>query len=271
MIPRFYLGTHRPNWLWIDTPPLMISRRQLASRSTANLTPGVGRWALDSGGFTELSMHGKWTLDTWEYVEQVRTWDGRIGGLDWAAPQDWMCEPAVIEGGAFAGQSFAGTGLSVREHQERTVANFLELRALAPELPFIPVVQGFTIAEYLRCVELYRGAGVDLAAEPLVGVGSVCRRQSTGEIHDVFAALHQTGVRMHGFGVKSGGLRLYGRYLTSADSLAWSYRARKIAEPLAECVGRGHKNCANCLTFARRWYGEREAELVTQAMLRRTY
>lgn len=40
----------------------------------------------------------------------------------------------------------ARTGLTVREHQERTIANFLELRRIAPGLPFIPVLQGWALA-----------------------------------------------------------------------------------------------------------------------------
>jgi hypothetical protein len=47
--------------------------------------------------------------------------------MDFASPQDWMREPVMIE----------RTGLSVREHQARTVANYLDLRMLAPRLPFI--------------------------------------------------------------------------------------------------------------------------------------
>ena len=50
-----------------------------------------------------------------------------------------MCEPAIV----------ARTGLTVLEHQERTVASYLELRALAPHLPVIPVVQGWHLADYL--------------------------------------------------------------------------------------------------------------------------
>jgi hypothetical protein len=62
----------------------------------------------------------------------------------WAAPQDWMCEPIVINGGTAGGQRFAGTHLSVAEHQRRTVANYAQLRDLAPDLPIIPVVQGWS-------------------------------------------------------------------------------------------------------------------------------
>jgi hypothetical protein len=130
------------------------------------------------------------------------------------------------------------------------VANLVALRELAPEVPFVPVVQGWTLADYLRCVEMYLRAGIDLVAEPLVGVGSVCRRQSTEEIESIMRTLAGLGLRLHGFGVKVRGLELYGGCLSSADSMAWSFRARRSA-PLPGCVG--HKNCANCLRYALLW------------------
>jgi hypothetical protein len=163
--------------------------------------------------------------------------------MDFAAPQDWMCEPAML----------ARTGRSVPEHQERTVANYLELRHIAPGLPFIPVIQGWTLADYLRCAELYQQAGIDLASLPRCGLGSVCRRQSTAEIASIVAVLASGGLRLHGFGVKTSGLDRYGHLLASADSMAWSYAARR-SPPLAGCTG--HKNCANCLTYATRWRGK---------------
>jgi hypothetical protein len=166
-----------------------------------------------------------------------------------------MCEPAVINGGQIGRLAFAGTHLSVLEHQLRTVRNFVQLRDLAPEVPWTPVVQGYTCAEYLRCVDLYERAGVDLTTAPLVGLGSVCRRQATSEAHGIILALHDRGVRrLHGFGVKTLGLLRYGHLLTSADSLAWSYDARAAARPLCGTRHpRGAKNCANCLPYAQDW------------------
>ncbi len=233
----FYLGAHQPHWLWRAGFPLFVSHRQLARRR--GLRPASCRWALDSGGFTELSLHGRWVTPAADYAAAVATYVQQIGGLDFA-PQDWMCEPFIT----------AHTGLTVREHQERTVASYLELRHLAPQLPFIPVVQGWALADYLHCVELYRSAGVDLAALPLTGLGSVCRRQSTGEITEIVTALARRGLRPHGFGVKTGGLHRYGHQLVSADSMAWSYSARRLPA-LAGCTG--HRNCANCLTYAAGW------------------
>lgn len=144
----------------------------------------------------------------------------------------------------------AKTGLSVREHQERTVENFLDLRSRAPHLPIIPVLQGWVAEDYDYCVRLYENASVDLTKEPTVGVGSVCRRQATTEINALFLDLSQHGIRMHGFGVKTVGLARYGPLLASADSLAWSFGGR-YEPPLPGCVG--HKNCANCMRYALRW------------------
>jgi hypothetical protein len=234
----FYLGAHQPHWLWRAGFPLFVSHRQLALRR--QLRPASCRWALDSGGFTELSMHGKWVTPAADYAAAVARYAEWIGRPDFAAPQDWMCEPFMIE----------RTGLSVREHQERTVASYLQLRRIAPGLPFIPVLQGWHLADYLACADRYAAAGVDLAGLPLTGLGSVCRRQSTGEIAAIAAVLTRRGIRLHGFGVKTGGLHLYGHLLASADSMAWSYAARR-RPPLPGCTG--HKNCANCLAYATLW------------------
>jgi hypothetical protein len=52
--------------------------------------------ALDSGGFTELRLHGGWRTTAAEYVTVVRRYRDQIGCLEWAAPQDWMCEPFML-------------------------------------------------------------------------------------------------------------------------------------------------------------------------------
>jgi len=143
----------------------------------------------------------------------------------------------------------SGTGLTVAEHQARTVDNYLELRHLAPDLPFVPVLQGWERDDYLRCVDLYGRRGVDLIGAQAVGLGSVCRRQSTGEIAMVVGALAPLGLPLHGFGVKTNGLRSYSAYLASADSLAWSYDGRHTHP----CAHGQAQSEANCPTFADAW------------------
>lgn len=237
---KFYLGTHKPMWLGdarCADVPLFVSRRTLSA--IKNLPRAVTSWALDSGGFTELNLHGTWKTTPAEYVADVRRFRDQIGRLDWAAPQDWMCEPTVL----------AKTGLTVEEHQKRTVQNFLELRALAPDLPIIPVLQGWGIADYWRCIEMYEDEGVDLAAEPIVGVGTVCRRQNTLTGSLIMTTLASSRLSLHGFGFKTHGLEACAGSLISADSLAWSYDARR-SPPLE---GHDHGHCGNCLDYALRW------------------
>ena len=258
----FLLGTHQPGWLARAGVPLFVSDVRL--RVYRRLPVAAAPWALDSGGFTELQRFGRWTIGPAEYADRVRRYRDVIGHLTWAAPQDWMCEPMVIHGGQAGRMRFAGTGLSVAEHQRRTVASYLELRAIAPDLPFIPVLQGYACAEYQRCADLYAAAGIDLTAQPLVGLGSVCRRQATAEACQIITALHAQGItRLHGFGVKILGLARYGHLLTSADSLAWSEDARRRGHPMPGCPAHQlgcpprcrahHANCANCLRYALHW------------------
>lgn len=250
MSVQFLLGTHQPGWLARTATPLFVSDVRL--RTYRKLPVAAGPWACDSGGFSELQRHGRWTVTPAEYVARLRRYRDEIGNLVWAAAQDWMCEPIILRGGVAGGLRFAGTDLTVAEHQARTVANFVQLRELAPELPIVPIVQGWTVSDYLRCVDLYAAAGVDLAAAPLVGVGSVCRRQGTTDAGRILAALRDAGLhRLHGFGFKILGLDAYGHLLTSADSMAWSVDARRRGRPLPGCVR--HKNCANCLRYALAW------------------
>lgn len=214
---RFYLGVHRPGWLAVSPVRLFVARQ--AFGAMAKLPRARSPWALDSGGFTELNKYGRWTRSAREYVDDVRRLRDEVGGLEWAAPQDWMCEDAVLR----------KTGFDVAEHQRRTVANYLELRELAPDLPIAPVLQGARSWEYVECAELYERAGVDLAREPVVGVGSVCRRQNTDLLLRVTMRLDDLGLRnLHGFGLKKTGLTsLAGSSFRSADSLAWSFHERR--------------------------------------------
>lgn len=213
---RFYLGTHMTNWLAdtrFERVPLFVSHRRLRMRKS--LPRAVGPWALDSGGFSELSLKGYWTTTPAEYVAAVRRYAAEIGNLEWAAIQDWMCEPFVL----------AQTGKTIADHQ------------------------GWARADYLRHLDLYATHGVDLRAESIVGIGSVCRRQGTEEAEEIIRELAGRGLHVHGFGFKTGGLVRCAGALASADSLAWSFNARKHPA-MSGCT---HRNCNSCPRWALRW------------------
>lgn len=247
----FYLGTHQPHWLELLDVQLFVSHRRLAGRR--RLPRARTWWALDSGGFTELSMYGEWRTTPGEYVAAVRRYDEEIGHLSWVAPQDWMCEPFIL----------AKTGLSVAEHQARTIDNYRRLRDLwwdtepgggdtfreyVDLCPFMPVLQGWTGDDYRRHADAYYAADVRLEDCPVVGLGSVCRRQNTAAIGALVREF-TPWLALHGFGCKTSGLAAYGQHLISADSLAWSYAGRR--EP-AGCTP-SHRNEANCPRYALAW------------------
>jgi len=241
---EFLLGSHRPNWLYLSTGgrgrlsgrtarpagPLFLSARQLrtgggGTRPRVKPYPRADTpFCVDSGGFSELRAHGRWTVSPETYAADVRAWGEQTGTLRWAAIQDWMCEPSQL----------AKTGLSLASHQRRTIRSFETLRRIAPDVRWLPVLQGWTPDDYASHVRQYAARGHDLHAMELVGVGSVCRRNTSAEVANVCAVVRRIAslglTRLHGFGVSLGALPAVAGHLASSDSLAWSYGARRRAE-----------------------------------------
>lgn len=293
--PIFYLGTHHPAWLWggeMDGFRLFVSHSRLKGRKSRFPEATVPGWAQDSMGFTILQKYGQWTVTPREYVEATARYDTEIGRLEWAAGQDHMCEPAVIYGGTFGGQRFAGTRqhidpdskLSypelVRIHQRLTVQNMRDLLALWPqysdrEFPYAPTLQGRVgdPASYLEHAAMYEAAGIHLAGCPVVGVGSVCRLQSTSAIGRLARGLAGLNLPLHWFGLKVTGLPYVWPNAASHDSQAWGAAARR-EERMAGCTHvrvRGKyigqpSTCANCPRKARAWAWEVTALGMTLAV-----
>lgn len=259
----FYLGTHRPLWLTTSQVPLFVSASTLAKYKTtgdrwptrAASTFGSGSWALDSGAFTALAATTKhrddhpWHLDPDSYGGMVYRFIDEIGPPpQFAAIQDWPCEPSVRE----------ATGFSVQTHQELTIDAYLWMVENFPHVNWAPVIQGWTVAEYIRHLGMYEAAGVDLSEVNTVGLGSVCRRGPVGPIVTIVETVQSYArqrygrqLNLHGFGLKIEALRRVGHLLKSADSMAWSARARLENIRLAGCAHRGP--CNNCQRYALRW------------------
>lgn len=261
----FCLGSDRPGWL--SSPGLFDpGTRMFYSFNTLvhvrDIRPSVYDVDMDSGGFTRLLTDGSW--DRWPpaaFVREVRRIRVGLQRLGHVAIQDWMCEPVILK----------KTGLSVAEHQRRTVSSYLTLLNMAPDVSWMPVLQGWERDDYFRCVELYAAAGVSLPELPVVGVGSTCRRHATGMVEDLVASLSAAGLKnLHMLGMKTDGLRRCVRHVARSDSFAWSYAARVRHERLPECrhgklrwrkkLGRDdYGSCAHCPLYARRWYDQQIA------------
>lgn len=199
-----------------------ISINALENRKSAFTAPDG--WMLDSGAFTILNKHGYYPQSPYEYALRANRWRLLVANLLVIVAQDYMCEPFVL----------TRTGLTVAKHQRLTIERYDELvwwwNALgASAVPVMPVLQGFEPEEYVAHLHAY---GDRITPGMWVGVGSVCKRQGDpGAILRVLRAIkaERPDLRLHGFGVKLTALAVQAIrcLLHSADSMAWSFAARK--------------------------------------------
>ena len=219
----FFPGLHHPaDAKNFDTAFLSIN--SIRGRKKPIVCPKV---VIDSGAFVELEKYGGYRHEVWEYALEIyRLWiEGVVRSIAVVA-QDYMCEPFML----------AKTGFDVLTHQYLTVERYIHLvQALTtlfggpPPFHILPVLQGFHPEEYVFHLKLYQNL---LPPNSWVGVGSVCKRQGKPQaIVDVLSAIKSVrpDLRLHGFGVKLTSLKnsIVRSLLYSADSMAWSYAARK--------------------------------------------
>jgi len=208
--------------------PVLLPATAWARRGfrPVRLPAHVAHVAVDSGAFVATFRHGgdyRYTPE--RYVAWLRT----IAHVPaWAATMDYCCEPDI-----------AGRAGVVRERQERTTEmTWLFWRAYrAAPWCWVPTVQGWDVGDYARhAIELrplveemraHYGADGSGAAFR-VGVGTLCRRASARDIHDVVRVvaaalpdtpLHLWGVKLTAISARVGLLAA----VASVDSAAWSW------------------------------------------------
>jgi len=178
----------------------------------------ANEWIMDSGAFTVLKTHGEYQTTVEEYAALIKKFS-RCGDMVSAVSQDYMCEPFIL--GITRG--------TVASHQRMTIERYDALRSCdTGGIPIMPVLQGWEPSDYADHVRAY---GDRLAEGRWVGVGSICKRQGDpAAIEAVLNAIksERPDLRLHGFGVKLTALRTSVHDMFwSADSMAWSYAARK--------------------------------------------
>lgn len=215
---KFFTGLHQPSDAQ-HFDAAFISVNRLRTRKSA--LPAGGPWIMDSGAFSELARHGRYTSTPQEYAAEVRRWaTNGSAPLLAAVTQDWMVEPAML----------AKTGLTIAAHQRLTIERFDQIKtAIGGACYLMPVLQGWTVDDYLRHITMYGAERLPYGA--WVGVGSVCKRQ--GDPAAILAILRaikdaHPDLRLHGFGVKMTSLQYpeIRDLLYTADSMAWSFAAR---------------------------------------------
>jgi hypothetical protein len=210
---KFYVGLHQPSDAkHFERAFISVNRLRVRTKPL-----GAGAWIMDSGAFTELSMHGKYRASVDDYAAQIARWR-HDPTLKAVVAQDYMCEPFIL----------SKTGLTVREHQRLTIERFTRLRELVDHVYVMPVLQGYLIENYLDHIDQYDGR---LPIGAYVGVGSVCKRNADPKaIELILDAIKnkRPDLRLHGFGLKTTALgsKVVRHLLHSSDSMAWSFAAR---------------------------------------------
>lgn len=212
---RFFIGLHQPSDAQYVEPAFISINRLRARKSTFK----TGDWIMDSGAFSTILTHGDYPEPPEAYAAHIKRWSTN-GNLLAAVAQDYMCEAHMLK----------LTGKTISEHQRLTVERYDRLIACdAGGVYIMPVLQGYAPADYVRHLRQY---GDRLPHGAWVGVGSVCKRNGNpGSIEAVLLAIKRDRpeLRLHGFGLKSTALgsRLVRELLHTADSMAWSFAARK--------------------------------------------
>ena len=213
---KFYVGLHQPS----DAKHFkrfMVSVNRLKTKKKDFKMAPDSEWIMDSGAFTELSRHGYYREDVKVYAEHVNRWK-TCGNMIVAVSQDYMCEDFILN----------KTGLTLREHQLRTVERYNKLINLT-DAPIMPVLQGYHPFDYAQHIQDYGNLIIENA---YVGVGSVCKRNTNPlSIEGVLNAIknERPDLRLHGFGIKATSLKSKSivQNLHSSDSMAWCFAARR--------------------------------------------
>lgn len=212
----FFTGMHQPCDA-AKVPAAFVSIHRLEDRQRSFL---VRRCIIDSGAFTTILTHGKYLEPPAVYARRLRYWANKLRRrLLCAVAQDYMCEPFILD----------RTGLTIPEHQRLTIERYDQLVVAQPYCRIMPVLQGYSCSDYLLHLKDY---GDRLGLRHWVGVGSLCKRNGDpAQIEEVLLAIKRarSDLRLHGFGIKTTALRsaLVRQLLFSADSMAWSFHARK--------------------------------------------
>lgn len=207
----FYLGIFNPSKAdFINRACISVNVLQRRRSMTIN------NWILDCGGYTTILKHGRYPDSPEAYAAQINHWS-QYGNLVAAVSQDWLCLPSHL----------ARTGLSVADHQRLSIERYDTLCKLVETTIILPTLQGLNPTDYIVHLHQY---GDRLRLKQWVGVGSLKNREiSTVEAILIGIKRERPDLQLHGFGcgleyLSSGTIF---QLLKSADSMAWSYHARR--------------------------------------------
>jgi hypothetical protein len=166
---------------------------------------------LDSGGYLMLLRYGYYPFSVVNYANLV----ARLKP-DFYATMDYACEPDLVDTSKVRLRT-------VEARIRATVDNAEGLAEWESHLSgrMVPVIQGYTLAQYESCINLYNERGL---IRDYMAVGSMCQRRNNDDLDCIIPAVYRVaqdaGVkRLHFFGLKlSSDLRHLDKYIYSRDS-----------------------------------------------------
>lgn len=232
MMVEFYaVGLNRiKDWTLIDRPNnylLSASHCWVPGKKQFRLAvsdmrdrEAVDCFFLDSGGFQLFNKYGRYPFSCQELVRFASSI-----GVDCLAAMDYPTEGSDH-------RIRAKAGLSNKQRIQLSVENAIQMQDLLEDIPskirFYPVLQGYTVGEYVRCADLLKEVGL---GEDYLAVGSVCVRKRIQEIRRILSTARREfpRARIHVFGLSVKTLRYPDvvQSIDSLDSLAWSSKSTK--------------------------------------------
>lgn len=237
-----------------SSPPTAAQRRRRVRTWSGWNTGALDRLGkgievhLDSAGFVAMVLHRGYPWTPESYIDDLCTHQA----VTRFSAMDFCCENEI-----------APDRIEVRERISRTIGLNLRCASLARDAgvahKLMPVIQGVTADDYVRCFDAISGA---VAHGATVGVGSMCRRPTTGP--DGSTAILErldrdlpADVRLHLFGLKSRGAEeacAFGDRINSVDSQAYGVRARRIANDRRGQDPSFSKSVAFVASVMEQWY-----------------
>jgi hypothetical protein len=216
-VERFY---YVPDWqsgLHIPAENVLISAATLWHKTRKKFTnPNflprtTKRIFIDSGGFTFLTKWEKYPFTIDEFIDFLGILQEKQP-IEQVAILDYPCEPDV-------NRSEYKTNF---DRIRATVENAVVCFDKAPEINWIPVIQGYYLHEYLDCLSLYEERGIK---SEKWAIGSVCQRRDIAGPRKIITRLKKTmsNKKLHAFGIS---IRLLKdlqiwNSLFSSDSASW--------------------------------------------------
>ena len=212
---------------YLNVPNIMISagsvwqpKRNKYSLSRTIIPDSVEQVILDSGGYSFFSSYPDYPFSIEDYVGLVNLIKDQ-SGITRVVTLDYPCEPDI-------NRSRVSTN---EERIQKTVSNAVECFQYDETIPWLPVIQGYTIDEYLYCVDLYKEVGI---TSDYWAIGSICSRKGfPHKIRRIITTIADiVPHKIHAFGLSLTYLydpQIFNN-IYSSDSAAWVYGATKMAQ-----------------------------------------